>query len=90
VKRTALILGAAGLAACTTSQRAAWRESGKSWEASGTQAARALGKSIDPDTTNRKQEWKNLGHDLGEAGKDTGHALGKSLTPPDDSARTEP
>jgi hypothetical protein len=85
----ALILALAGFAACTTSQRSAWRESGHSWRDSGKQTARALGESINPDATNRKEEWKQLGRDLGEAGKDTGRAIGKTLTPPDDPQQTK-
>jgi hypothetical protein len=89
VKKTALILTLAGFAACTASQRSAWRESGHSWGDSGKQTARALGESINPDATNRKEEWKQLGRDLGEAGKDTGRAIGKTLTPPDDPQQTK-
>lgn len=70
------------LIACTSAQRAAWRESGRSWKESGKQTARALGESVDPDATDRKEEWKQVGRDFAEAGKDTGRALSQTITPP--------
>src|SRR4029450_12733896 len=74
-----------GLAACTSSQKQAWRESGQSWGESGKQTLRALGASVNPDASNRKEEWKQVGRDFGEAGKDTGRALGKSIDPDQES-----
>ncbi len=85
MKKTIWVVLMAGLVACTTSQRQAWRQSGHSWGESGKQTARALGESVNPDATDRKEEWKQVGKDFGEAGKDTGRALGQSVTPPDDS-----
>jgi hypothetical protein len=75
------ILSAASLAACSPSQKHAWKQSGESWSESGKQTLRALGESVDPDATDRKEEWKQVGRDFGEAGKDTGRALGKSIDP---------
>ncbi len=73
------------LLACTSSQRSAWHEAGRSWGESGKQTARALGESVNPDASDRKEEWKQVGRDFGEAGQDTGRALGRSITPPRDS-----
>jgi hypothetical protein len=84
MKSWMVIVALAMLAACTASQRQAWRESGHSWASSGKQTARALGESINPDATDRKGEWKQVGQDFKEAGKDTGRALGESVTPPED------
>jgi hypothetical protein len=81
MRRTIWIFLVVGLAACTSSQKQAWRESGESWSESGKQTVRALGQSINPDATNRKEEWKQVGRDFGEAGKDTGRAVSKSITP---------
>ncbi|HSD09573.1 MAG TPA: hypothetical protein VLF14_01200 [Candidatus Binatia bacterium] len=87
MRSTIWIVLVAGLIACTSSQRQAWRESGHSWGESGEQTLRALGESVNPDATNRKEEWKQVGRDFGEAGKDTGRALGKSITPQDSQER---
>ena len=81
MKRALFALAALAFAACSSSQKHAWQESGESWSESGKQTLRALGKSVDPDATDRKEEWKRVGRDFGEAGKDTGRALGKSIDP---------
>jgi hypothetical protein len=81
MKRAALLVFLACLAACSSSQKQAWKDSGQSWGESGKQTLRALGASVNPDASNRKEEWKQVGHDFGEAGKDTGRALGKSIDP---------
>lgn len=85
MRKLVWILPIALLVACTSSQRAAWRESGQSWGESGKQTARALGESVNPDATDRKEEWRQVGRDFGEAGKDTGRALSQSVTPPEHS-----
>lgn len=84
MRRLTCVLALMVFAACTSSQRAAWRDSGHSWGDSGKQTARALGESVNPDATDRKEEWKKVGSEFKEAGKDTGRALGKSITPPPD------
>lgn len=76
------------LMACTSAQRASWRESGRSWKESGKQTARALGESVNPDATDRKEEWKQVGRDVAEAGKDTGRALSQTITPPRESPQS--
>ena len=75
------VLSALLFAACSSSQKHAWKQSGESWNESGKQTLRALGESVNPDATDRKEEWKQVGRDFGEAGKDTGRALGKSVDP---------
>lgn len=84
MKRLIGIVSLVALAACSESQKQAWRESGHSWAGSGKQTARALGESVNPDATDRKGEWKQVGQEFKEAGKDTGRALGDSVTPPPD------
>ena len=81
MRRARFILSVALLAACSSGQKQAWKESGQSWGESGKQTLRALGESVNPDATNRKEEWKQVGRDFGEAGKDTARALGKSVDP---------
>ncbi len=88
MRKTIWIVSVVGFAACTSSQKQAWQESGSSWGESGKQTIRALGQSVNPDATNRKEEWKQVGRDFGEAGKDTGRAISKSVTPKDSEQQT--
>ena len=69
------------VAACSTGQKQAWKESGHSFGEAGKQTGRALAESVNPDAENRKGEWKQVGKDFGEAGKDTGRAVSKSVDP---------
>jgi hypothetical protein len=69
------------VAACSSSQKQAWKETGHSFGESGKQTLRAVGESVNPDATNRKEEWKRVGSDFKEAGKDTGRAVSESVDP---------
>jgi hypothetical protein len=81
MKRVLSVLSVMLLAACSSTDKQAWKQSGESWSESGQQTLRAIGKSVDPDATDRKEEWKQVGRDFGEAGKNTGRAIGKSVSP---------
>jgi hypothetical protein len=83
MKKTSWALSMLLLAACSTGQKQAWKQSGQSFGEAGKQTVRALGESVNPDATNRKDEWKQVGHDFGEAGKDTGRAVSESVDPND-------
>ncbi len=83
MRNTLWIPVVAVLAACTTGQKGAWKESGQSFGEAGKQTLHAVGESVNPDATNRKEEWKQVGHDFGEAGKDTGRAVSESVDPKD-------
>ena len=71
------------VAACSSGQKHAWKETGQSFGESGKQTLRAVGESVNPDATNRKEEWKRVGSDFKEAGKDTGRAVSESVDPKD-------
>ena len=69
------------LAACSSHQKQAWKESGQSFGDSGRQTLHALGESVNPDATNRKEEWKKVGQEFKDAGKDTGRAVSTTVDP---------
>jgi len=80
-KALSVVAFVALLAACSSNQKQAWKDTGQSFGESGKQTLHAVGESVNPDATNRKEQWKQVGRDFKEAGKDTGRAVSESVDP---------